>query len=189
MTERRTRFDAYAAGRADGEADRAAGREEPREDLGAGWPGHLAAYGSGYFESFGREGRSEERLPPPPLALDLVGAVAEAAVGAWAARRPSRWSWQVWVAGGVAAVGGQYLRAWAQRRRERGTAPGSVPPVLLAPGRIARNLGVSSAWWIMRRRRLVGEGFATLLGRNLAWLVVLRIERRADERRWRDYQR
>ena len=178
---RRTRFDAYAAGVADGRADRAAGREEPREDVGADWPWHRLPYGAGYFEGFGRD-EGKERFAPAPLGADLAAAVAESLVVSWWWRtRPDRLR-SDWVVLLAALFAVQHLQL---RWRSRDVAGAAA--VLVAPGRIARNQGISSAWWIMRRRGIVGEGFSTALGRYLAFLIVLRLERRADERRWRDY--
>ena len=108
-------------------------------------------------------------------------------MGAWAVSL--RRAWMV-VVGGALAFAAQRLDRAVRRRHARRLAPSEpLMPPLLAPGRMARNQGIAFAWRRMRRRGEVGDGWSTRLGRNLAWLVVLRLERRADERRWRAYQR
>jgi hypothetical protein len=183
--ERRTRFDAYAAGLAAGEADRAAGLTEPREDVWKDAPSRRAPYVLGYHDAFG-DRDDAWHLPEAPLVVDVALVVGDAFLGAWAARGPSRWSWRVWVAGGVLGLGWLKIREAAQRSVVRRRAGPDAPPPLHPPGRLGQRAGLSLGWALARRRGLVGDGAATRLGRNLAALVVSRLARRSDERAWNE---
>lgn len=181
-----TRFDAYAAGLAAGEADRTAGLTEPREGVWQEAHGPISAYVIGYQHGFRSEDDEEEHLPPPPLLVDVTGAVVEAFLGAWAVGGSSRLSWRA-VPAAAAYFAGQHLHMASRRRRKRTHPPeGPLPPVLLTPGLIARNQGFAFGWWLMRRHGELGNGPSTRLARNLLALLTMRVARRKDLRLWNE---